>query len=167
MDGILGRVVAIVLGLLALAGVGLAGYKAFAANKSSTISTDITQIVTNARSQFSQNSNGYANFTTNNANALVTAGVIPSDMVRAAGVTDAWGNAVQLGNAAGSTEGTITFGGGGSESVEQCASVVTSLKDYVSLQVGGGAAFTQAVQPDAVSAARACTAGLAIVLTFQ
>ncbi|WP_206956343.1 prepilin type IV pili [Trinickia acidisoli] len=166
MDGILGRVVAIVLGLLALAGVGLAGYKAFAASKSSTVTTDITQLVTNARSQFSQNNNGYTNFLTGNATALENAGIIPSDMVRVAGVTDAWGNAVTLGNAGSATEGTIAFGGAGSETIEQCSTVVTSLKDYVTLVVGG-TTFTQATQPDAVSAATACNAGLGIVLTFQ
>ncbi|RKP47565.1 type 4 pilus major pilin [Trinickia fusca] len=166
MDGILGRVVAIVLGLLALAGVGLAGYKAFATNKSSTVVTDMTQVATNARAQFSQNNNGYTNFTTANATPLVNAGIIPGDMVRAGGIFDAWGNAVQFAPVAGNTEGQITFGGGGSETVEQCSHVLTSLTDYVSLVVNG-TTFSQANQPDAVSAANACAGTPKIILTFQ
>jgi hypothetical protein len=40
MDGILGRVVAVILGLLALAGLGAVVLSAFGNNKASTITTD-------------------------------------------------------------------------------------------------------------------------------
>jgi len=104
---------------------------------------------------------------TTNASAMNTAGIFPSDMMRGAVVYDPWGNTVALSNTAAATEGVITFGGGGSETAAQCTSVVTSLKDYVSLSVAG-TTFSQSNEPDAVSAANACATDSAVlVLTFQ
>ncbi|MFP3637928.1 prepilin type IV pili [Paraburkholderia sp. SIMBA_054] len=166
MDGILGRIVAVVLGLLALAGVGLLAYKGFSTDKNGAVTSDITQVVQNARAQFSQNNNGYTNFVTGNIAAMNTAGIFPKNMVRGATVIDRWGNAIQLASANSATQGQITFGGGGSEDPEGCAAVVTSLKDYVTLQVGG-TTFDQTNQPDAVTAGQACGNSLAMTLTFQ
>ena len=166
MDRTVGVILAVVLGLLALGAVVLSGHHAFASNTASTVVTDVSQLETNARAQFGQGANLYANFTTANEGAMITSGVFPTDMVRGGAVVDSWGNAVALAPAANNTEGTITFGGGGSETSDECANVVTGLKDYVSLTVGG-TTFTQANQPDAVSAGNACGAGLTIAMTFQ
>jgi len=166
MEGILGRIVAVVLGLLALAGVGYMASKGFAADKGSKVSTDITQVITNARTQFSQNSNGYTNFTTANEAAMITAGVFPDSMVRNGAVLDGWGNPVTLGSSNNATIGSITFGGGGSETASQCAAVATSFKDYVTLVVGG-TTFTPTNQPDAASAGTACGASLTMTVSFQ
>ncbi|CAN7312850.1 prepilin type IV pili [Caballeronia sp. LjRoot34] len=166
MDGILGRIVAIVLGLLALSGVSYAAYKGFSGSKASQLSGDIAQIITQARVQSAQGSDGYTSFTTGNEGALITAGIFPGDMVRNGTVVDPWGNNVALTSDGNATEGVLTVGGGGSETADQCTNVVTGLKDYVSLAVGG-TTFTQATPPDSVSAANACAAGLSITVTFQ
>jgi hypothetical protein len=92
--------------------------------------------------------------------------VFPTDMNRSGTVYDAWGNTVTLSSTDSDTEGVIGFGGGGSETVKQCVTVVTGLKDYVSLEVGG-TTFTSTSQPDAVTAEEACTSSLSITLTFQ
>ncbi|MBN3761071.1 prepilin type IV pili [Burkholderia sp. Ac-20365] len=166
MDGILGRIVAVILGLLAMAGVGVLAYKAFSTDKNGGVTTDITQVITNARAQFSQNNNGYTNFTTANVGAMDTAGIFPKSMVRGGVVLDRWGNQVQFASLNSATQGQITFGGGGSENAEACTAVVTSLKDYVSLQVGGST-FDQTNQPDAVTGGQACANSLTLTLTFQ
>lgn len=166
MEGILGRAMAVVLGLIALAAVALAATGAFSSSKASTVVSDITMVVGNARGLFTQNSNGYTNFTTSNESSLASAGVFPTDMVRSSTVYDAWGNTVTLSSADSDTEGVIEFGGGGSETVKQCVVVVTGLKDYVSLEVGG-TTFTSTNQPDATTAESACEADLSITLTFQ
>ena len=166
MDRTVGVMLAVVLGLLALGAVVLSGHHAFASNTASTVVTDISQLETNARAQFGQGSNLYTSFTTANESAMITGGLFPTDMVRGGAVVDAWGNAVTLAPAANNTEGTISFGGGGSETTDECTTAVTAMKDYVSMTVGG-TTFTQANQPDSVSAANACAGGLAIALTFQ
>ncbi|WP_321816717.1 MULTISPECIES: type 4 pilus major pilin [unclassified Paraburkholderia] len=166
MEGILGRAMAVVLGLIALAAVALAATGAFSSSKASTVVSDITMVVANARGLFSQNNNGYTNFTSANESALSSAGVFPSDMVRSSAIYDAWGNSVTLSSADSDTEGVVAFGGGGSETVKQCVTVVTGLKDYVSLEVGG-TTFTETNQPDATTAESACESDLTITLTFQ
>jgi hypothetical protein len=123
MGRILGAIIAVVLGLLALAGVGVMGATGFfGGDKASKVTTDISQLITNARSQFAQNSNGYTNFTTANEAPMMTAGVFPNSMVRGGAVIDAWGNAVALS----STNNATQFGGGSSETAKQCPTVVTT-----------------------------------------
>ncbi len=60
MDAILARLAYIALGLLALAGVGVASVSAFSANKASQMVTDISHLITNARSGFAQNGKCFA-----------------------------------------------------------------------------------------------------------
>ncbi|MCW3587383.1 prepilin type IV pili [Burkholderia cenocepacia] len=165
MERIIGAIVAIILGLLAMAGVGLMASDGFGSDKASKVTTDITQTMSNARGQFMQNTN-YTNFTTANIPAMITSGIFPAPMVRGNALVDRWGNAVVLNNTNNGTVGTIQFGGGGSETAKQCASVVTSIKDYVSLTVGG-VMFTPQNQPDAVSAGAACGTSLQITVAFQ
>ncbi|MDF3883111.1 type 4 pilus major pilin [Cupriavidus basilensis] len=168
MEGILGRIIATVLGLIALAGVGYAAYNGFSNSKSSDVVTGVTTIVTNARSQFAAGNTGYTNFTTANAASLVTAGIIPTSWVATGNVpTDPWGNALAFASAGANTQGSVTFGGGGSETQAQCINVIQNLKDYISL-TAGTKTFTQTALPDPVSAAAACTAaGTKITLVFQ
>ena len=166
MEGILGRIVAVVLGLLALAGVGVVATNAFSGNKASNVTSDITQVITNARAQFTQGGNGYTNFTTANNSALITAGIFPPDMTRGATIVDPWGNTVTIASASAASQGVISFGGGNSETAKQCVAVATSLKDFVTLSVNG-TTFTPTTLPDPVSAAAACSATATFVLTFQ
>lgn len=166
MDSMLGRIVATVLTLMAIGAAVVYIHGGFSWNKNANVASDITWVVTNARTQFAQNSNGYTNFLNANLTAMNNSAVFPPDMVRNGVLIDAWGNDVTVSSAGNASEGVIAFGGGGSENVEQCSNVVTTLRDYVSLQVGG-TTFTQATLPDSVSAGNACGNGLAITLTFQ
>ncbi|HDR9018069.1 type 4 pilus major pilin [Burkholderia vietnamiensis] len=167
MDAILARLAYIALGLLALAGVGVASVSAFSANKASQMVTDISHLITNARSGFAQNGNGYTNFTTANVPDMIDSRIVPSNMVRnGATVVDVWGNSITFASANNGAQGLLTFGGGGSETKDQCAAVVAGMKDYVSLAVAG-TTFTPANPPDKVTASKACTDSAAIVVTIQ
>lgn len=169
MEGILGRIVAIVLGLIALAGVGVAAYNGFQNSKASDVTTAVAALITNARAQFSQSSNLYANFTTANVAKLITAGIIPQNLTNGSTTAiDPWGNSLAFAGvgAPANSQGQITFGGGGSETTQECVSVTQNLKDYISLKVGT-TTFTPASQPDPTTAATACSATAAFVLTFQ
>jgi len=166
MDGILGRVVATVLGLLALVGIAYASYNGFQNHKASVVATNITQIITNARGGFSQGNNGYTNFTTANVPAMITGGMFPTDMVRGTALVDTWGNAMTLSAANNGSQGVITFGGGNAQTAKQCVSAALSLKDYVTLVVGT-TTFTQTTLPDQATAGAACSATATFTLTFQ
>ena len=165
MERILGAVAAVVLALIAMAGVALAIHHAFTGSTSQNVVSDMTQVVENARQGF-EGPTGYTNFTTANEPAMITSSMFPSDMVQNGNVVDAWGNPVTLAPANNNTEGVVTFGGGGSEDAGECATVVVGLKDYISLSVGG-TTFTPSTPPDKVSAGNACSAGLQIAMTFQ
>jgi hypothetical protein len=166
MDRILGSIIAVVLGLLALATVAGGASYGYDWWTNSKIVTNISQMQSEARAQFMQGNNGYTNFTTANAAQLITNGVVPTKWVRGNAIQDDWGNAVTLTSAAGGTLGSISFGGGGSETVKNCSKVVSNLGDYVSVVVGG-TTFTPQNQPDGVSAGAACQKSLAITVSFQ
>ncbi|MBR7989490.1 prepilin type IV pili [Burkholderia cenocepacia] len=167
MDAILARLAYIALGLLALAGVGVASVSAFSANKGSQMVTDVSHLITNARAGFAQSGNGYANFTTANVADLIASRIVPANMVRnGSTVVDVWGNSITFASANNGAQGVLTFGGGGSETKDQCAAVVAGMKDYVSLAVSG-TTFTAANPPDKVTASKACTDTAAIVVTIQ
>lgn len=166
MDGILGRMVAMVLGLLALAGLSYAGYNAFQTHKSSTMVTNVAQMITNARAGFSQGNNGYANFTSANIPSMANGSMFPTEMVRGNTLIDIWGNTITLSSANGGAQGVIAFGGGGAETSKQCVNVATGLKDYVSLTVGA-TTFNQSNLPDQSTAGAACSATSTFSLTFQ
>jgi hypothetical protein len=166
MQNIFAWIAAALLTILGIAAAGTMGYSAYSSHKVTTVSADINLLVGQARGQMSQGANGYQNFSNANFTALNNAGVFPQDMVRAGGLYDSWGNPVTLGNASNNTQGTVQFGGGGSETTSQCSGVATTLKDYVSLVVGGQT-FTQNDMPDTVSAGTACAGSPTITVTFQ
>lgn len=166
MENVVARVAVTLLTILGIAFVSTLGYALFSDYKIQSVSSDINTVITNARGAFSQGANGYTNFTNANVTAMNTDGVFPPDMVRPGGVTDAWGNPVTLGSASGSTQGSIQFGGGGSETDRECSGVATTLKDYVSLQIGG-TTFTQNNVPDPVAAGTACAGSPEITVVFQ
>jgi hypothetical protein len=157
---------AVILGLVLLALGAAALYGGFNTGKASNLVTEITLIETNARGGFAQSNQGYTSFTTVNVPTLASGGMFPANLVRNGTLYDEWGNTMQLGSASNDTQGVITFGGGGSQSVDECKTVVMGLKDYVSMAVGG-ATFTQTDQPDANSATNACSGNPTIAVTFQ
>lgn len=151
--------------LLALGGIALSG--GFHTGTASNIVSEIAIIQSNARKGFMQNNLGYTNFTTANSASLASGGTFPTNLVRNGVVYDDWGNQIKLASAQNATQGVITFGGGGSQTVDQCTTVLTSIKDYISLVAVGSVTFTQAAQPDGVTAANACAGNPAIQVTFQ
>ena len=170
MEGILGRIMATVLGLIALGGVILLMGTANDSSRISQTGQDMGTLATNVRSQFQQSSTLYQNFTTANQAALISAGVIPPDMVKAGAVVDAWNDAVALAPAtpagmAANSAFTITVGGA-SLTAQSCAKVVTSLTGYLSLVVGGQT-FNQANLPDPTTAAAGCGTSTTITLTYM
>ncbi len=101
MEGILGRVIATLLGLLAVAAVVYLGDQSFTAAKVHDEAADIAMIVMNGRAAFQQNPNGYTNFdSVNDAAALCSGGIFPSAIVvgGCANPTyvDRWGNALTV-----------------------------------------------------------------------
>jgi hypothetical protein len=166
MENIIARVAATLLSLLALVGVSAAAYNGFQSSRAGRVHEGITQIITTARGAFSMGANGYTNMTTANVATLISAELFPADWVNGTTVKDPWGNTIALASASSGSQGRITFGGGGSESVATCAKAAQAFRDYVTLQVGT-TTFTPATPPDAFTAATACGTGLTFVLTFQ
>lgn len=167
MDSLLGRIVATVLGLLALAGIGFGIYSAFSSDTTSAVVTDVSQTIVNARAAFSQGTAGYSSFTAANVPQLITNDIFPSGMVKGTDLYDRWGNAVTPSSQSSGTQGVLTFGGGGSEDVNSCAKAAVSMiaANYVSLKVGT-VTFTKTAPPDPVTAANACATGLTFKVVF-
>lgn len=163
MESILARVMATVLGLIALGGVIYAMSSANDSSKVSAISSDISQIVSATREQFAQSQTGYANFTTANALALYNNKVIPADLWKGNGAVDQWGNNMTFNYAANNAQFVITFGGA-NMTPDVCSKIATALGGYVTMGLGGQT-FTTA--PDSVTANTACTAGTAFTLTYN
>ena len=95
MEGILGRIIATLLGLLAIGVVVYAGDQALSGNKVTQTVSDLAQVVTNARNGFSTSPNRYLHFNNGWESSLISAGVFPADMVQNRGgkpqIIDAWG----------------------------------------------------------------------------
>ncbi|WP_297501604.1 type 4 pilus major pilin [Ferrovum sp.] len=163
MERVIGAVIAVILGLIALAGVVYEGGQAMTNSKSNALLSDMAALSTNAHSQFMQSNTGYTNFTTTNTPALITAGILPADMNKSGIATDQWGNAMAFSGT--NAQFTITVGGANMPQ-DACTSVVTGMQNYQSMSVNGNT-FTPAAPPDAVSAANACTAGASIAVTYN
>lgn len=166
MEGILGRIMATVLGLIALGGVVLLMSTATDSSRISQSGQDMGTLATNVRSQFQQSSSLYANFTNANIAALISSGVIPPDMVKSGTMVDAWNDPVtiQPSTPAGMVPNSafsVTVGGG-SLSAESCSKLVTSLTGYYSLTVGG-TTFNTANPPDPTIAGTACGSGSTVM----
>jgi len=166
MREMIGTIGAIVIGLILLALIGVTVLGGTKSGKASNFVSGMAVIQSKAREGFAQSNNGYTNFTTANAGTMINNHDFPTTMVKGGVLVDLWGNGIQLSSANNGSQGVITFGGGGSEDAEQCKSVVTGLKDYVTLNVAG-TIFTQSNQPDGATAGAACAIGAAgITITF-
>ncbi|WP_316157484.1 hypothetical protein [Cupriavidus sp. BIC8F] len=55
------------------------------------MATNIAQLITIARAGFSQDDDGYTNFTTVNVPSMITGGMFPTEMVRSTTLLDSWG----------------------------------------------------------------------------
>jgi hypothetical protein len=93
MDSILGRVIAAILVLLAIAGVVYLGSQAMGSSKVTNATSDLAQIQTNVEGLYANNPSGYSTLTNTVA---ISAGAIPADMVSGTSVVDQWGNTVTV-----------------------------------------------------------------------
>jgi hypothetical protein len=166
MERVIGALVAIALAIWAMSSVLGNSDQAKSDQKGSTITTDVAFIMTKARSGMAQNNTGYTNFTNANMTSLINAGTFPSSMVKNGVVYDKWGNPVTLGSANNGTNGTIAFGGGSSETADECVTAVTGMNGYDTILVNA-TTFTAANKPDLSTAGAACSATAAITVTFH
>ncbi|MBB6592751.1 prepilin type IV pili [Ralstonia solanacearum] len=167
MERIIGALVAIALAILAVGNTLSNSGQAKSDQKSSGAATDIGYVMTKARAGFAQSNNGYANFKNSNLSGLINGGTFPPTMVRGAGIFDKWGNPITLSSANSGTSGVISFGGGGSQTTDECTSTVTSMSGYDLMTVGGGGNFTRNSMPDTAQAGAVCSATATIVVTFH
>ncbi len=165
MDSIIGRVIAGLLALLALGGVMYLGAQGIQSSRVNTEIADIGTLVANVRGQFMQSSTGYTGVTSANSAALITAQVIPAEMIKNGGIVDEWSDPITLASANNGAQFTVTLGGT-SLSQAGCIALATGFQGYISMAIGGST-YTQQTMPDTVTAAGVCTTGATITLTYN
>ena len=164
MVDLLGSNLAKVLMLLGVVVIGGIFIAASGSDKVGAQISDIQQLMAVAQARLGATPNGYTNFTTANAAALISSGVVPSGMAKTGNaLRDRWGGAVALGNANNAAQGTITFGG--NEDTTACSGLAMGLSGYQTMSVGGQV-FSRNNPPDAVTANAGCAAGGIFVITF-
>ena len=110
MVDLLGSNLAKVLMLLGVVVIGGIFIAASGSDKVGAQISDIQQLMAVAQARLGATPNGYTNFTTANAAALISSGVVPSGMAKTGNaLRDRWGGAVALGNANNAAQGTITW----------------------------------------------------------
>ncbi|NTZ86156.1 prepilin type IV pili [Burkholderia metallica] len=149
-----------VLGLIAIVALGA---NALSTNRAMSQATDIGVLVANARQRLGATQNGYLNFTTANAAALIRDGIVPSTMVRGGAMTNQWGGSVDLTNQNNGALGVITLNG---VSSKDCSKLVTTLGNYDAVTVGG-TTFSQDNPADATNASTACNGQTSVSITFS
>lgn len=165
MEALLARVMATVLGIIALGG---AVYYMSYANESSKVNmmtVNIAQLVTEARGQYANSSTGYATLTTANIPYLANNKIIPSRLMLNNNAIDLWGNPITFSPVTSSNnyEFQMSFGGANIPA-STCAMLATSLGGYVDLNVGGTDFGNQV--PDAIAAFNACNNSTQFTVTF-
>lgn len=151
----------VLLGIAAAAGVM---YAASGGNKVSAQISDITMLQGSARQQLGETPNGYMNFTTGNAAYLIQNGIVPPGMVRSGNLVNKWGGAITLAPTNNNGQAVITLAGINNQ--KDCGQLLTTLRDYDTLVVGG-TTFTRNALPDGVSAAQVCSNNTTVVITFS
>ena len=170
MESILGRIMATVLGLLAIGGVVLLMSTATDSSRISQTGQDLGVLSTNTRSQFQQSQTLYANFSNANAAVLVQSNVIPADMWRGGNIVDQWNNPVTIQPA--TPTGMVANSafeiqmGGANLSAASCSKLVTSLTGYLTLTVNS-VIFSQNNLPDPTTAGAACSGSTNIIIVYQ
>ena len=165
MESLLARVMATVLGLIALAG---AAYYMSYANESSKVNmmvVNVAQLVTEARAQYAMSPTGYSTFTTANISQLASNKVIPSRLMLNGSAVDVWGNLISLNPVSSNNnfQFQITFGGANIP-LSACEQLATSLGGYVDMTIGSQDMGNQT--PDAIAALNACNNSTQFTLTY-
>ncbi len=151
MDSTLGKVLASILGLLALAGVIVAGIVGFSHAKTNAAVADVATLATRIHGDYVNNPAGYATLT--NAVAIA-AGDVPADMLQGSSVVNAWGSAVTIGPVAGNPKDfSINLG---AVPLSACVQLLSTDGSLMGASVGG---LPLAVPAAPAAAAKACSNG--------
>lgn len=153
MDSILGRVIAGILILLAIAGVVYLGSQALSANKQTTAVGDLSQVQINVKGLYANNPAGYASLTNTVA---INAQAVPADMVSGTNVLDQWGNAVTLAPVAAASGGGFSVSYAGPVPAAACVKMATQVSGAKSVKVNSTTLTATNGVIDAGAAATAC-----------
>jgi hypothetical protein len=148
MDGILGRVMATVVGLLMIAGVVVAAQQMFGGSKASNATSDLLTLEQGIQGAYSAQPT-FASLTNTVSN---TAGWTPSDMNGGSGtatITNQWGGAVTVAVDTNTAQFDVTEQGVPSSA---CATIVNGAQNAVSVTANGTALTGPPYDPAALSA---------------
>ena len=162
MDSTLGKVLAAILGLLALAGVAIAGYVGYTHAKTSSAVADVATLATKIRGDYVNNPAGYATLSNQVA---IAAGDVPADMLQGSSILNAWGSAVTIGPVAGTPKDfAINLG-----NVPQaaCVELLTADGDLMGAAVGGKQVALPMSVADAATACAGATTSSGVPMTVQ
>lgn len=165
MESILARIMATVLGLIALSGVIFALNSANDSSKVNAMTVSLSQLVTEARSQYANSSTGYASFTTANTQALYSNKIIPDRLMLNNTAVDLWGNTMGFSSLVSSNNYgfQVTFGGANIP-VETCVNLATNIGGYIDMKIGGQ--DMGSLPPDPLTAESACNASTQFTLSY-
>ncbi|MHB1702270.1 MAG: type 4 pilus major pilin, partial [Acidobacteriaceae bacterium] len=124
MDSILGRVIAGILILLAIAGVVYMGAQALGSNKQTNAVSDLSQVQINVKGLYANNPAGYASLTNTVA---INAQAVPADMVSGTSLVDQWGDAVTLAPVTAASGGGFSVADAGPVPVAACVKLATQV----------------------------------------
>ena len=152
MDSTLGKILASIFGLLALAGVVVAGIVGYSNARTNSAVADVATLATKITGDYVNNPAGYATLSNQVA---IAAGDVPADMLQGASIVNAWGSAVTIGPMTGNAKDfSISLG-----LVPQaaCVQLLTTDGSLMGASVGG----KQLALPMTPSTAAAACAGSA------
>lgn len=167
MDSILGRVIAGILVLLAIAGVVYLGAQAMGANKQTNAVGDLSQVQINVKGLYANNPAGYASLTNTVA---INAQAIPADMVSGTNIIDQWGNAVTLAPLSAASGGGFSVADAGPVPAAACVKMATQVPGSKKILVNSTTLTPTNGVIDAGAAATACSsvaAGAAMTFYFN
>jgi hypothetical protein len=150
--------------VIGLVSILILGANMLTTNKAVSQASDIGMLVTNARRLGAQG-NGYLNFTSANAPALIKDGIVPGTMVRGGAITDQWGGTVELTNQNNGGQGVITLNGIPSQ--KDCSNFVAIIGSGYEAVTVGGTTFSQNNPVDSVTASNACNGQTSVSITFS
>ena len=132
MDSTLGKILASIVGLLALVGVVVAGIVGFSHAKTNAAVADVATLATRIHGDYVNNPAGYATLT--NAVAIA-AGDVPADMLQGSSVVNAWGSSVSIGPVAGNPKDFAIDLGAVPQAA--CVQLLTTDGNLMGASVGG------------------------------
>jgi hypothetical protein len=153
MDGILGRVMQIAVGLILIVGVVVAAQQMFASSKASNATSDLLALGQAIQGGYS----AQPTFGTVNNGVALAAGWVPSDMGSAKTsptITNQWGGAVTLTVDANTSQFDVTEAGVPDAA---CSTMLNGAQNAVSVTLNGAAIAGPPYDPATIAAS--CTTG--------